>query len=143
MADTFVKLSYELLKMKTYTDYAGNEFKITPAIKLVYLYIKSRFDFFKSSGKDYYDTNKEIGIATGIDEQVVIRAVKELIKMGLVEKKIIKYRNLPKNVFTKVNPILPIPTKNIQKVSQQHTQNTPMPHLFDYDPDKDDDWFPF
>ena len=30
MADTFVKLSYELLKMKTYTDYAGNEFKITP-----------------------------------------------------------------------------------------------------------------
>lgn len=145
MADTFVKLSYELLKMKTYTDYAGNEFKITPAIKLVYLYIKSRFDFFKSSGKDYYDTNKEIGIATGIDEQVVIRAVKELIKMGLVEKKIIKYRNLPKNVFTKVNPMSTTTTNNIPKASQQPTQNTPPPDLSDYDPDKDDDneWFPF
>jgi len=97
MADTFVKLSYELLKMKTYTDYAGNEFKITPAIKLVYLYIKSRFDFFKSSGKDYYDTNKEIGIATGIDEQVVIRAVKELIKMGYQLDSFFFFYNLQNN----------------------------------------------
>lgn len=143
MVDSFLKLDSRISRMKTYTDKAWQTHKLNTLTKLVYVYIENRFNFFKSQGKEYYDTYKDIAEYWGVEQKAVGESVNKLVNMGLVEKKIIKYRNLPKNVFTKVNPILPIPTKNIQKASQRPTQNTPMPDLFDYDPDKDDDWLPF
>ena len=124
-------------------DKTGQTHKLNTLTKLVYVYIENRFNFFKSQGKDYYDTYKDIAEYWGVEQKAVGESVNKLVNMGLVEKKIIKYRNLPKNVFTKVNPILTTATKNIQKTSQQPTQNTPTLDLFDYDPDEDDNWFPF
>ena len=143
MVDSFLKLDSRISRMRTYTDKVGQTHKLNTLTKLVYVYIENRFNFFKSKGKEYYDTYKDIAEYWGVEQKAVGESVNKLVNMGLVEKKIIKYRNLPKNVFTKVNPILPTTTKNIQKSSQQTTQNTPMPDLFDYDPDEDDNGFPF
>ena len=145
MVDSFLKLDSRISRMKTYTDKAGQTHKLNTLTKLVYVYIENRFSFFKSQGKEYYDTYKDIAEYWGVEQKAVGESVNKLVNMGLVEKKIIKYRNLPKNVFTKVNPISTTTTNNIPKTSQKPTQNTPTPDLFDYDPDKDDDneWFPF
>lgn len=145
MVDSFLKLDSRISRMRTYTDKAGQTHKLNTLTKLVYVYIENRFNFFKSKGKEYYDTYKDIAEYWGVEQKAVGESVNKLVNMGLVEKKIIKYRNLPKNVFTKVNPISTTTTNNIPKTSQQPTQNTPTPDLFDYDPDKDDDneWFPF
>lgn len=145
MVDSFLKLDSRISRMKTYTDNAGQTHKLNTLTKLVYVYIENRFNFFKSQGKEYYDTYKDIAEYWGVEQKAVGESVNKLVSMGLVEKKIIKYRNLPKNVFTKVNPIATTTTNNTPKASQQPTQSTPTPDLFDYDPDKDEDneWFPF
>ena len=145
MVDSFLKLDSRISRMRTYTDKAEQTHKLNTLTKLVYVYIENRFNFFKSQGKEYYDTYKDIAEYWGVEQKAVGESVNKLVNMGLVEKKIIKYRNLPKNVFTKVNPIATTTTNNIPKTSHQPTQNTPTPDLFDYDPDKDDDneWFPF
>ena len=105
--------------MRTYTDKAGQTHKLNTLTKLVYVYIENRFNFFKSQGKEYYDTYKDIAEYWGVEQKAVGESVNKLVSMGLVEKKIIKYRNLPKNVFTKVNPIATTTTNNIPKASQQ------------------------
>ena len=145
MVDSFLKLDSRISRMKTYIDKAGQTHKLNTLTKLVYVYIENRFNFFKSQGKEYYDTYKDIAEYWGVEQKAVGESVNKLVSMGLVEKKIIKYRNLPKNVFTKVNPTSTTTTNNIPKISQQPVQNTTTPDLFDYDPDKDDDneWFPF
>lgn len=126
---------HQTKQVNTYTDDTGKVYKITPTIKLVYLYLKTRFDYFTKECKEYYDTNKDIGVATGIDEQAVIRAVKELIKMGLVKKTTIKFRNLPKNVYTDVKDLRYVVSVSAEDATQssKHSQVTSTDLEFDDD----------
>ena len=104
--DKFYKIDDKLLKLKMLKDKNGKECSISANHKIVYLYLKDRFDFFTSNKQDYFDTNKTIAENTGLEERTVIRCIKMWIDLGYVEKKVVKYKNLPKNIFTKVSPII-------------------------------------
>lgn len=117
--DKFYKIDDKFLKLKTLKDKNGKEHSISANHKMVYLYLKDRFDFFTSNKQEYFDTNKTIAENTGLEERTVIRCIKLWIDLGYVEKKVIKYKNLPKNIFTKVLPLTFSITTSKPKLSKQ------------------------
>ena len=68
MVDSFLKLDSRISRMRTYTDKAGQTHKLNTLTKLVYVYIENRFSFFKSQGKEYYDTYKDIAEYWGVKQ---------------------------------------------------------------------------
>ena len=101
-----LKVDMGLLRMKScLKDEDGNDTNLTLNDKVVYALMYARYVFFKSSGKQYYDTNKQIADMLGLDEKTVGRSIGKLSKTGLISKRLIKVRNLPKNVYDYVkNP---------------------------------------
>lgn len=112
--ERFLKIDYRILGLQYIKDTSGNERLFSLANRVLYAHLKVRFDFFKSRGEKYYDTNKAISTTIGVDEKTVSRGLKFLQDTGLVKVKKEKWRNLPKNVYEDVtdifNEVKPSPT---------------------------------
>jgi hypothetical protein len=64
---------------------------VTAQDKIIYTYMKKRFSFFKATKKDnkkgssYYDKQKDIAIACGVDVKTVQRVVSKWLEHGYIE----------------------------------------------------------
>lgn len=119
--ERFLKIDYRILGLQYIKDTNGDDKLFSLANRVLYAHLKVRFDFFKSRGEKYYDTNKAISTAVGVDEKTVSRGLKFLQDIGLVKVKKEKWRNLPKNVyedvvdiFSEVKPSLTIISPPVQ-----------------------------
>ena len=101
----FTKVYDDILRTSTIKDSEGTERSFTLTNRMIYSRLLVRFYFFKESGSDYFDTNKDIAESLGIDEKTVSRGLKFLQEVGLISVKKVKWRNFPKNVYTNVKDI--------------------------------------
>jgi len=120
--ERFLKIDYRILGLQYIKDTNGNEKLFSLANRVLYAHLKVRFDFFKSRGEKYYDTNKAISATIGVDEKTVSRGLKFLQDTGLVKVKKEKWRNLPKNVYEDVTDVF-----NEVKPSSTITPSTSQP----------------
>ena len=106
MNHEFYKSDKNLWRSTGIVDAFGIEHKLSPIDKQVYSYLYDRFEFFMSIGKQYFDSNKDISKELGVAEKTIARSTVFLHEVGIVDKEIRFYRNLPKNVYNKVYDFL-------------------------------------
>lgn len=100
--EQFLILPYKLLMAGGYVSNEGEYVKMNLTEKVIYTYIRNRFEFFKANGKEYYDTQKDIADVCNMDIKSVGIVLRKFIANGLtcVYKK--PYGNFLKNVYTSI-----------------------------------------
>lgn len=83
--DTYGNFEFRLIAMKSFTG-KGKTIKMDSSIKLVYLYMRHRFHYFKLLGKDLFDSYNGISEATGMSKSTVKRCVDDLCLVGFIDK---------------------------------------------------------
>lgn len=96
--DIFLKLPNKVLALRTvpsklFVDEKGIpiQVEVTCIDKVVYTHMKKRFDYFKENKKDnhkgssYFDKQKEIALACGVDVKTVTRLVKKWKDHGYLD----------------------------------------------------------
>lgn len=59
--------------------------EFTSSDKLIYTYIKTRFDFYQAIGDDYMETQQDIASAVGVDVKTVSRFMKKMKTHGFID----------------------------------------------------------
>lgn len=86
MTETFCKLTHEIMKATHWTSRTtGEQFKLTGDQKIMWVWMESRYRFFQSIGKDWFDNQEDIAAATGCDPSTVKRFIAKLTKHGYIE----------------------------------------------------------
>lgn len=86
MTETFCKLTHEIMKATHWTSRTtGEQFKLTGDQKIMWVWMESRYRFFQSIGKDWFDNQEEIAAATGCDPSTVKRFITKLTQHGYIE----------------------------------------------------------
>jgi len=86
MTETFCKLTHEIMKATHWTSRTtGEQFKLTGDQKIMWVWMESRYRFFHSIGKDWFDNQEEIALATGCDPSTVKRFIAKLSQHGYIE----------------------------------------------------------
>lgn len=99
---TYIKLYDDLLSATHYRSLTtGTSIKLTSSAKLVYAKMKSRFEYFKSNGKGYYDTQDDIADATGLSRKGVNTILQDFHANGIVVIEL----NGRNNVYTAINSL--------------------------------------
>lgn len=89
----FIPFEKELLRIKEVVCVQAKKdgkpvvVNFTGNVKIVYQYMQDRYQFFKRSGKDFFDNQKEIAEACGVSDRTVIQIIQTLCEAGLVEKR--------------------------------------------------------
>lgn len=100
--DQFLMIPYKLLRAVGYVKPDGECVKMTLTEKIIYAHIKNRFEFFKSLGKEYYDTQQAIADVCNMDIKSVGKIVRKFMDEGLVTAYKKRFNGFPKNVYTHV-----------------------------------------
>lgn len=100
--DQFLMIPYKVLSASGYVTKTGECIKMNLSDKVVYCYIKSRFDFFKSLGKEYFDTQQSIADFCNMDLKATGNILRKFIKNDLTTIYKKPYNNYQKNVYTYV-----------------------------------------
>lgn len=107
MERQFYKMYCDIMFCDSIVSVDGVQHHFTLNDKAVYFIMKSRFDFFASNGKQYFDTIEDIGkMCGGLHRNSVSASLKKLIDCGVVFGEI--KRNSKGNkkwFFTAVNEI--------------------------------------
>lgn len=61
--------------------------RLTAMDKQVYLYVKFRYQFFKSLNDSFRESISTISVLFGVSEKTVSRSLKHLVNLGYLEKK--------------------------------------------------------
>lgn len=78
MAEQFYKLTHEIMRATHWVSKStGQHFKLTGTQKIVWVHMTSRYEFFRSLGKEWFDDQEDIAKDTGCD----VSTVKEFIKL--------------------------------------------------------------
>lgn len=86
MTETFCKLTHEIMKATHWTSRTtGEQFKLTGDQKIMWVWMESRYQFFQSIGKDWFDNQEDIAAATGCDPSTVKRFITRLTQHGYIE----------------------------------------------------------
>lgn len=86
MTETFCKLTHEIMKATHWTSRTtGEQFKLTGDQKIMWVWMESRYRFFQSIGKDWFDNQEDIAAATGCDPSTVKRFITKLTQHGYIE----------------------------------------------------------
>lgn len=108
MNERFLKLPYILLQTTGFVSpVSRQEVKLTLTDKVLYSYIKNRFDFFTKDGKLYFDTQQSIAEACSLDIKTVGNSIRKFTKEGLtdVQKRPTLGGKYLSNVYTNVRQI--------------------------------------
>lgn len=101
-APTYVKLYDDMLSATHYRSLTtGESIKLTSSAKLVYAKMKARFEYFKSVGKGYYDTQDYIADVTGLSRKGVNSILQGFHANGIVVIDL----NGRNNVYTAINSL--------------------------------------
>ena len=90
MTETFCKLTHEIMRATHWVSkVTGQRFKLTGTQKIVWVHMTSRYEFFRSLGKEWFDDQEDIAKDTGCDVSTVKGFIKLLVDHGylLVERK--------------------------------------------------------
>ncbi|WP_421534528.1 DUF6945 domain-containing protein [Pseudomonas marginalis] len=86
MTETFCKLRHEIMKATHWVSRTtGEQFKLTGDQKIMWVWMESRYRFFLSIGKDWFDNQEDIALATGCDPSTVKRFIAKLTQHGYIE----------------------------------------------------------
>lgn len=100
--EIFLKIPQLLINASGYVNNSGCVVKLNLSDKLVYAYMKSRFDFFMSLGKEYYDTQQSVADYCNMDLKtcgVILRKFEDNGVISVVKK---PQGNFLKNIYTYV-----------------------------------------
>lgn len=127
----FLMMPYKLLNAGGYVNSNGECVKMNLSDKVIYAHLKNRFDFFKSLGNEYYDTQQSIADMCNMDLKATGNILRKFIEDGLTTVYKKRFNGYPKNVYTYV-PNLQLWYKDKKKGSQKaatvlYTEN------FDYE----------
>ncbi|WLH44230.1 helix-turn-helix domain-containing protein [Pseudomonas beijingensis] len=90
MTETFCKLTHEIMRATHWVSKTtGQHFKLTGTQKIVWVHMTSRYEFFRSLGKEWFDDQEDIAKDTGCDVSTVKGFIKSLVDHGyiLVDRK--------------------------------------------------------
>lgn len=103
--EQFLMVPYNLLSASGYISNEGECIKMNLTEKIIYAHICNRFDFFKSLGKEYYDTQKDIAEVCNMDIKATGNVLRKFIKNNLTTIYKKPYGNFLKNVYVSVPPL--------------------------------------
>lgn len=101
-AERFLMMPYNLLSAAGYVKPDGECKKMNLTDKIIYSYIRNRFQFFKGLGKEYYDTQQSIALMCNMDIKAVGNVLRKFIKDDLTKIYKKPYGNFQKNVYVNV-----------------------------------------
>lgn len=130
--DRFLMIPYNLLSAGGYVKPDGECKKMNLTDKIIYAYIRNRFQFFKGLGKEYYDTQQSIADMCNMDIKAVGNVLRKFIKDDLTKIYKKPSGNFVKNVYVNV-PALHLWYKD-KPVSQDFVDDyeyPEMPKMFD------------
>jgi len=114
----FLMMPYKLLNAGGYVNNNGECVKMNLSDKVIYAHLKNRFDFFKSLGNEYYDTQQSIADMCNMDLKATGNILRKFIEDGLTTVYKKRFNGYPKNVYTYV-PNLHLWYKDKKKGSQK------------------------
>lgn len=114
----FLMMPYKLLNAGGYVNSNGECVKMNLSDKVIYAHLKNRFDFFKSLGNEYYDTQQSIADMCNMDLKATGNILRKFIEDGLTTVYKKRFNGYPKNVYTYV-PNLELWYKDKKKGSQK------------------------
>ena len=114
----FLMMPYKLLNAGGYVNINGECIKMNLSDKVIYAHLKNRFDFFKSLGNEYYDTQQSIADMCNMDLKATGNILRKFIEEGLTTVYKKRFNGYPKNVYTYV-PNLQLWYKDKKKGSQK------------------------
>lgn len=158
MKERFMMLTYDLAKANGFVSPRTGEFvKMTPAEKLIYVYLKSKNDFFRGEGKEHFETQQTIADAVNVSRKTVNIFLSSIMGKqtdgkeghGVVFAHQSKHRNYTHWVYEKVldlklwvlkdkKPVVIEPVKFVKKVDKASK-----PAQNNYHPDWMDEEDPF
>lgn len=97
---SFLKLPYSLLWCDGYIDENKLQVKMNLSDKIVYSHIKNRYQFFKSMGKEYYDSQQSIADMCNLDVRSVNTIMRNFEKGGVIVVLKRSFGQILKNVYT-------------------------------------------
>lgn len=103
--ESFLQVPYKLFNASGYVKKDGECVKMTLTDKIIYAHIKNRFEFFRSLGKEYYDTQKDIANVFNMDIKAVGNILRKFISNDLTTIYKKPYGNFVKNVYVSVPPL--------------------------------------
>jgi len=98
--ESFLKLPYNLLWCDGYVDENNIRIKMNLSDKIVYSHIKNRYLFFKSMGKEYFDSQQTIADVCNLDVRSVNTIIRNFEKNGVVVVLKRAFGQILKNVYT-------------------------------------------
>lgn len=131
----FLMMPYKLLNAGGYVNSNGECVKMNLSDKVIYAHLKNRFDFFKSLGNEYYDTQQSIADMCNMDLKATGNILRKFIEDGLTTVYKKRFNGYPKNIYTYV-PNLQLWYKDKKKGSQKAAVVVEMLE-FEYDFPKD------
>lgn len=103
--EQFLMVHYRLLGASGYISKDGERVKMNLTEKIIYSHLRNRFQFFKSIGKEYYDTQQAIAAVCNMDLKATGNVLRKFIKNGLTTIYKKPYGNFVKNVYVDVPPL--------------------------------------
>lgn len=85
---------------------SGEVFPFPAMDKLIYLYLKDRWEFFTlQEGKEYYENQDTIAEACGVSRKKVNNVIGKFIKEGVIEAHKVKVDSGVSLVYDVINPL--------------------------------------
>lgn len=132
MTETFCKLTHEIMKATHWTSRTtGEQFKLTGDQKIMWVWMESRYRFFQSIGKDWFDNQEDIAAATGCDPSTVKRFIAKLTKHGYIEVQQQKGRGFIRSNNYKILASLQVCTGKAPTGSSRVIGEVPFPGVAD------------
>lgn len=104
--DQFLMIPYKILNAWGYQTKHGKPVKMSSSDKIIYCYLKSRFQFFKGLGKEYFDTQQSIANFCCLDLKTTGLILRKFINNDITTIYKKPYNNYLKNVYTNVGNLL-------------------------------------
>jgi DNA-binding transcriptional MocR family regulator len=98
----------------------GEVVSLTPAMKMIYVHLLTRFHFFTQKLKgEMYESQKAIANACDVDVKTVQRAITTFTKAGVVSVKVTRVGSKSRSVYKQVNTLSLVTAKKVVDVDDQ------------------------
>lgn len=85
----------------------GEVIELTPAMKMIYVHLFTRFHFFTGKLKsEMYESQKAIADACNVNERTVQRAMKAFVDAGVVVSRVNRFSGKSRTTYEKVNQLV-------------------------------------
>lgn len=98
-------MPHKIAQASGYVNSKNEQVKMNALDKLIYAHIKNRFSFFTKLGKEYFDTQQDIGDFFSVDVKTAGNILRRFEKDGIVVARKKPFGNFLKNVYVDVKPL--------------------------------------